>query len=168
MNAIRDATPPLRHLRAPAGPRRAGPGPARQGQSRPGGTPDARTGLPGVHRRRLRGCTRRDQAASLSQALVERTSSPRPRTGSVADITQHRTSEGWLYLAVVLDCFTRRVVGWARADHIRSELVGDAMQMAIWNPRPAPDANHHSDHGSTYTSWAFGHRPREAGHTQDF
>jgi hypothetical protein len=49
------------------------------------------------------------------------------------------------------------------ADHIRSELVVDALQMAIWNRRPAPGAIHHSDHGSTYTSWAFGHRLREAG-----
>jgi putative transposase len=64
---------------------------------------------------------------------------------------------------VVLDCFSRRVVGWAMADHIRSELVVDALQMAIWNRRPAPGAIHHSDHGSTYTSWAFGHRLREPG-----
>ncbi len=81
----------------------------------------------------------------------------------VADITQHRISVGWFFLAVVLHCFSRRVVGWAMADHIRSELVVDALQMAIWNRRPAPGAIHHSDHGSTYTSWAFGHRLREAG-----
>ena len=121
-------------------------------------------GLQGVHRRRLRGCTRRDQAAIPSEDLVERNFRPAaPDRLYVADITQHRTSEGWLYLAVVLDCFSRRVVGWAMADHIRSELVVDALQMAIWNRRPAPGAIHHSDHGSTYTSWAFGHRLREAG-----
>ena len=120
--------------------------------------------LQGVHRRRLRGCTRRDQAATPSQDLVERNFQPTaPDRLYVADITQHRTSEGWYYLAVVLDCFSRRVVGWAMADHIRSELVVDALQMAIWNRRPAPGAIHHSDHGSTYTSWAFGHRLREAG-----
>ena len=122
------------------------------------------TGLQGVHRRRLRGCTRRDQAATRSGDLVERDFNPsEPDRLYVADITQHRTSEGWLYLAVVLDCFSRRVVGWAMADHIRSELVVDALQMAIWNRKPAPGAVHHSDHGSTYTSWAFGHRLREAG-----
>jgi putative transposase len=122
------------------------------------------TGLQGVHRRRLRGCTRRDQAATPSQDLVERQFRPEhPDRLYVADITQHRTSEGWFYLAVVLDCFSRRVVGWAMADHIRSELVVDALQMAIWNRRPQPGAVHHSDHGSTYTSWAFGHRLREAG-----
>lgn len=95
------------------------------------------------------------------------TSPPRRLTGStyidVADVTQHRTSEGWLYCAVVIDCFSRRVVGWSIADHIRSELVVDALQMAIWHRRPPTGAIHHSDHGSTYTSWAFGHRLREAG-----
>jgi putative transposase len=122
------------------------------------------TGLQGVHRRRLRGCTRRDQAATPSEDLVERNFQPaEPDRLYVADITQHRTGEGWYYLAVVLDCFSRRVVGWAMADHIRAELVVDALQMAIWNRRPQPGAIHHSDHGSTYTSWAFGHRLREAG-----
>ncbi len=122
------------------------------------------TGLQGVHRRRLRGCTRRAQAATLSHDLVERNFRPEaPDRLYVADITQHRTGEGWYYLAVVLDCFSRRVVGWSMADHIRSELVVDALQMAIWNRRPEPGAIHHSDHGSTYTSWAFGHRLREAG-----
>ena len=52
----------------------------------------------------------------------------------------------------MLDCFSRRVVGWAMADHMRTELVVDALQMAVWNRRPAPGAIHHSDHGSTYTS----------------
>jgi len=56
----------------------------------------------------------------------------------VANITQHRTSEGWYYLAVVLDCFSRRVVGWAMDDHLRSEIVVDALQIALWNRRPAP------------------------------
>ena len=122
------------------------------------------TGLQGVHRRRLLGCTRRDQAATLSDDLVERNFRPgQPDRLYVADITQHRTSEGWFYLAVVLDCFSRRVVGWAMADHIRSELVVDALQMALWHRRPSPGAIHHSDHGSTYTSWTFGQRLREAG-----
>jgi putative transposase len=117
-----------------------------------------------VHRRRLRGCTRRDHAATPSADLVERNFRPtEPDRLYVADITQHPTAEGWFYLAVVLDCFSRRVVGWAMADHLRSELVVDALQMAIWNRRPAAGAIHHSDHGSQYTSWAFGHRLRDAG-----
>jgi putative transposase len=62
----------------------------------------------------------------------------------VADITQHRTREGWLYVAVVLDCFSRRVVGWAMAEHPRSDLVVDALQMATPSRKssrtPAPGA----------------------------
>jgi putative transposase len=107
------------------------------------------TGLQGVHRRRLRGCTRRDQAATPSADLVERRFNPtEPDRLYVADVTQHRTGEGWFYLAVVIDCFSRRVVGWSMADHIRSELVVDALQMAIWNRRPPAGAVHHSDYGS--------------------
>lgn len=110
------------------------------------------TGLQGVHRRRLRGCTRRyhssEKAATSSADLVERNFTPdAPDRLYVADVTQHRTSEGWLYLAVVIDCFSRRVVGWSMADHIRSELVVDALQIAIWNRHPAPGTIHHSDHG---------------------
>jgi putative transposase len=122
------------------------------------------TGLQGVHRRRLRGCTRRDPAVASADDLVQRNFRPaEPDRLYVADITQHRTGQGWWYLAVVLDCFSRRVVGWAMADHLRAELVVDALQMAVWNRRPTPGTIHHSDHGSQYTSWAFGHRLREAG-----
>jgi hypothetical protein len=66
----------------------------------------------------------------------------------VSDITQHRTGEGWVYLAVVLDAWSRRIVGWSIADHLRAELVVDALQMAIWRRRPAPGTIHHSDHGT--------------------
>lgn len=80
------------------------------------------------------------------------------------DVTEHPTPEGKLYLAVVLDAFSRIVVGWSIADHIRSELAVDALQMAIWRRRPPKDQTvAHSDHGSTYTSWAFGRRLRAAG-----
>jgi putative transposase len=120
--------------------------------------------LQGVHRRRLRGCTRRDAAAEPAEDLVQRRfTAAEPDRLYVADITQHRTGQGWLYLAVVLDVFSRRIVGWAMADHLRAELVVDALQMALWQRRPASGAIHHSDHGSQYTSWAFGHRLREAG-----
>ena len=82
----------------------------------------------------------------------------------VMDVTEHPTPEGKCYLAVVLDAWSRRVVGWSIADHIRSELVVDALQMAIWRRRPPVDQTvAHSDHGSTYTSWAFGRRLRGAG-----
>jgi transposase InsO family protein len=63
----------------------------------------------------------------------------------------------------VIDCFSRRVVGWSIADHIRTELVVDALQMATWQRRPKPGTILHSDRGSQYTSWAFGHRLRQAG-----
>ena len=77
------------------------------------------------------------------------------------DVTEHPTDDGKAYLAVVLDAFSRRVVGWSIADHMRSELVVDALQMAIWRRRPpAGQTIAHTDHGSTYTSWAFGRRLR--------
>ncbi|MBV9281448.1 MAG: IS3 family transposase, partial [Chloroflexi bacterium] len=66
-------------------------------------------------------------------------------------------------LAVVLDVFSRRIVGWAMADHLRTELVLSALEMALWNRRPAPGVIHHSDHGCQYTSIAFGTRCQEAG-----
>ena len=69
-----------------------------------------------------------------------------------------------MYLGVVLDAWSRRVVGWSIADHMRSELVVDAVQMAIWRRHPPTgQCIAHSDHGSQYTSWAFGTRLRAAG-----
>ena len=83
---------------------------------------------------------------------------------SVMDVTEHPSEEGKVYLAVVHDAWSRRVVGWSIADHIRAELVVDAVQMAIWRRRPPPGQTiAHSDHGSQYTSWAFGRRLRAAG-----
>jgi transposase InsO family protein len=73
----------------------------------------------------------------------------------VGDITYIRTWEGWLYLATVIDLASRRVVGWAMADHMRAELVCDALRMAIENRGPAPGAMFHSDRGTQYTSSEF-------------
>jgi putative transposase len=81
----------------------------------------------------------------------------------VTDITEHPTAEGKVYCAAVLDVFSRTVVGWSIADHMRSELVVDALEMARWRRRPAPGGVVHSDRGSQYTSWIFGHRLRTAG-----
>jgi len=82
----------------------------------------------------------------------------------LTDITEHPTREGKVYLAAVLDVYARRIVGWSIADHLRSELVVDALEMARWRRRPAPGRTVlHSDRGAQYTSWAFGHRLREAG-----
>jgi putative transposase len=105
-------------------------------------------GLSGIYRRRSRGCTRRDPDATASDDLVERRFSvDGPDRLWVMDVTEHPTDEGKVYLAVVLDAWSRRVVGWSIADHIRSELVVDAVQMAIWRRRPpAGQTIAHSDY----------------------
>jgi putative transposase len=116
-------------------------------------------GLQGVHRRRRQGSTRRDPTATPAPDLVERNFlPPGPDRLWVADITQQRTGEGWLYLAVILDAFSRRVVGWSMAEHLRTELVLDALDMAISQRQPAPGLVCHSDHGCQYTSFAYGRR----------
>jgi putative transposase len=66
---------------------------------------------------------------------------------------------------VVLDVYSRRIVGWAMADHLRTELVLAALEMALWNRRPAPGVVHHSDHGCQYTALAFATRCQQAGIT---
>ena len=89
----------------------------------------------------------------------------------ITDITEHPTAEGKVYCAAVMDVYSRLVVGWSIAEHMRTELVTDALGMAIIRRRPekqSPDAATimHSDHGSQYsqyTSWAFGQRIRAAG-----
>jgi putative transposase len=121
-------------------------------------------GVAGIYRRRGHGCTRRD-GTTPSDDLVGRQFDPTgPDRLWVMDVTEHRTGEGKVYLAAVLDAYSRRVIGWSIADHIRSELVVDALQMAIWRRQPAAGQTiAHSDHGSQYTSWAFGRRLRHAG-----
>jgi putative transposase len=84
----------------------------------------------------------------------------------VADITYLRTWEGWLYLVAVQDVFSRRIVGWSMADHMRTELVTDALQMALAHRRPAPGLIWHSDQGSQFVSLAFGQKARAAGIAQ--
>jgi putative transposase len=122
-------------------------------------------GLQGAYRRRRRGCTVRDPAGSPHPDLVNRQfTAGAPDRLWVTDVTQHPTSQGWVYCAVVLDVFSRRVVGWSIADHLRTELVLDALDMARWRRKPpAATTVLHSDHGCQYTSWAFGQRLRAAG-----
>ncbi len=120
-------------------------------------------GLVGVHRRRKQGSTKRDPARPSYADLVQRKFNPSaPDRLWVADITQHPTAEGWLYLAVIIDAYSRRVVGWSMAEHLRAELVIKALEMAVWNRRPSSGLIHHSDHGSQYTSLAFGQRLEQA------
>ena len=80
----------------------------------------------------------------------------------VADIKYIPTAAGWLYLATVIDCFSRRVVGWSMRDDLRAELVVDALEMAVARRRPRPGLIHHSDQGKQYVSVLFGERCREA------
>lgn len=95
-------------------------------------------GIEGVTRRRRRaGCTRRDLNAVPSDDLVVRRFRPDgPDRLWVADITEHPTDDGKVYAAVVIDAWSRLVVGWAIADHLRAELVVDALDMARWRRRP--------------------------------
>jgi len=84
----------------------------------------------------------------------------------VADITYLRTWEGWLYLVAVQDLYSRRIVGWSMADHMRTELVTDALQMALARRRPPPGLIWHSDQGSQFVALAFGQQARAAGIAQ--
>ncbi len=121
-------------------------------------------GMEGVHRRRRGRTTVRHASALPAPDLVARDFAvDRPDRLWVADITYVRTWSGRLYLAVVLDTFSRRVVGWSMADHLESALVIDALNMAQWNRRPTSGLVHHSDRGCQYTSLAFGRRCRKAG-----
>ena len=120
-------------------------------------------GLVGASRRKGCWTTRRDQDARPAPDLVERKFvGDSPDQLWVADITYIPTWAGFLYLAVVLDVFSRRIVGWAMANHLRTELILEALNMAIFRRRPE-DVIHHSDQGCQYTSIAFGARCREAG-----
>jgi putative transposase len=121
-------------------------------------------GLVGASRRRDGPITtRRDKEARPAPDLVDRRFvAPGPNRLWVADITFIPTAAGFLYLAVVLDAWSRKIVGWAMANHLRAELVLDALEMAVGQRRPR-DVIHHSDQGSQYTSLAFGKRCKEAG-----
>jgi len=120
-------------------------------------------GLQGVSRRKRCRTTVRDRAARPAPDLVERHFTvDGPDKLWVADITYIPAWAGFLFLAVVLDAWSRRIVGWAMATHLRTELVLDALNMALGQRRPQA-VIHHSDHGSQYTSIAFGARCRQAG-----
>ena len=101
-------------------------------------TTDSRHGLPVA-------------ANLLEQRFVAST----PNQVWLADITYVPTGEGWLYLAAVLDLGTRKVVGWAMRDHLRSELATAALLMAIQRQRPGPGLTHHSDRGGQYASGEY-------------
>jgi putative transposase len=121
-------------------------------------------GLIGVSRRGKRKTTIRDQAAAPAPDRVERRfTAEGPNQLWVADITYIPTLEGWLFLAVVMDAWSRRIVGWSMRDDLEAQLVVDAVGMAATRRRPAAGLVHHSDRGSQYTSLAFGRTLRDAG-----
>jgi len=119
-------------------------------------------GLQGVHHRKWR----RGGAGRLPAVFEDHVkrvfAADAPDKLWVMDITQHRTLEGWVYCAAVIDVFSRRCVGWSIADHLRTELIVDAIEMARWRRKPVGTIVH-SDRGAQFTSWLFGSRLREAG-----
>lgn len=121
-------------------------------------------GLSGLVPKRRGRTTIRVPGVRVADDLVQRQFQPgAPNVLWVADITYLRTWEGWLYLAAVQDAFSRRIVGWSMADHMRSDLVVDALQMAIARRQPEAGLIHHSDQGSQFVSLAFGQAAGKVG-----
>jgi putative transposase len=120
-------------------------------------------GVVGVSRRRWIATTTRSNAARPAPDLVQRVfRADGPNRLWVADATYIPTWAGFLFLAIVLDVFSRKVVGWAMATHLRTELMLEALDMALGQRRPE-GVIHHSDQGTQYTSIAFGLRCQAAG-----
>lgn len=126
------------------------------------------SGLSGQLKVRRGRTTIRVQGVRTAPDLVERDFNPtEPDRLWCADITYLRTWEGWLYLASVMDCYSRRIVGWAMADHLRADLVIDALQMAVARRRPGPGVVHHSDQGSQGGfNWSLQHLDERSGDGQ--
>jgi len=121
-------------------------------------------GISGLIEKKKGHTTIRVPGLRVADDLVERDFRPAaPNVLWVADITYLRTWQGWLYLAAVQDAFSRAIVGWSMADHMRAELVVDALQMGLARRKPDAGLIHHSDQGSQYVSLAFGQRARDAG-----
>jgi len=120
-------------------------------------------GLQGASRRKQPSTTVRDNSQRSAPDLVDRDfTASGPDELWVADITYVPTQEGYLYLAVVIDAYSRKVVGWEMAGHLRSELVLEALDMATEQRKPE-ETIHHSDQGCQYTAIAFGERCKAEG-----
>lgn len=117
--------------------------------------------LQGVHHRRWRRGPDGRLPAVFEDHVKRRFVADAPDKLWVTDITQHMTGEGWVYCAAVIDVYSRRCVGWSIADHLRTELVLDALDMARWRRHPSGTIVH-SDRGAQFTSWLFGARMRQA------
>ena len=122
----------------------------------------SQTGLAGVSRRKFIVTTVKSNSRQAPDLVERDFTASVPNRLWVADITYVPTWAGFLYLAVVLDAFSRRIVGWSMATTLATRLVLDALNMALMTRRPR-GVIHHSDQGSQYTSIEFGHRCREAG-----
>jgi putative transposase len=114
-------------------------------------------GIQGVSRRKAARTTKRDSGQAAPDLVNRDFTADGPDRLYVADITYIPTWQGFLFLSVVIDAWSRRVVGWSMASHMRKELVLDALNMALTQRRPS-NVIHHSDQGSQYTSIAFGKR----------
>src|SRR5215210_7248945 len=124
-------------------------------------------GLSGLQVKKYRATTLRVPGVRVADDLLDRQfAAGAPNRCWVADITYLRTWEGWLYLVAVQDLFSRRIVGWSMADHMRTELVTDALAMALAHRRPDPGLIWHSDQGGQFVSLAFGQHARAAGIAQ--
>jgi putative transposase len=124
-----------------------------------------KAGLRGCPRgRKKRTTTRRDKHAVSAPDLVKRHfCAIAPDKLWTADISYVHTQEGFVYLAFILDVYSRKVVGWSMASHLRTELVVDALEMALWRRKPDAGLIHHTDRGTQYTALSFGKRLKEAG-----
>ena len=121
-------------------------------------------GLQGCRRGRKKRTTRPDKHAVPAPDLVNRDfCTTAPDTIWTADITYVHTQEGFLYLAFILDVYSRKIVGWSMATHLRTELVVDALEMALWRRNPEVGLIHHTDRGAQYTALSFGKRLEDAG-----
>jgi transposase InsO family protein len=108
------------------------------------------------HRKKYKVTTNSNHKQAVFDNLVQRQFDvPKPDQVYVADVTYVWTQAGWLYLAVVIDLCSRKVVGWSMSSRMKAQLVCDAMKMAIWQRRPKAGLIHHSDRGSQYASQAF-------------
>src|SRR5215210_5151756 len=115
--------------------------------------------LRGCMRGKRRTTARRDPRAAPAPDLLARDFvAARPNRIWLADITYIPTREGFLYLAFILDTHSRKVVGWSMDTHMRTELVVDALEMAVRRRGPVAGLVHHSDRGSQYTALSFGRR----------
>lgn len=122
-----------------------------------------KAGLRGCPRGRKKRTTRRDEHAVPAPDLVKRNfRAIAPDKLWTADITYVHTQEGFVYLAFILDVYSRKVVGWSMASHLRTGLVVDALEMALWRRKPDAGLIHHTDRGAQYTALSFGKRLEEA------